>query len=233
LFEIEQHYPRTFLYLRTRTSVVFANDALEGLCEIWPHDVDCLLPFRNEATWEDGLVLGLHTDEPPQELARLMNPALTLFDAWAIHNTKGEWVEWTGQGPLSAYFALGAPPLPTAQLFLLFQGTAKAPDEAAIDALRALYGRERCLPTFHFRDGRILLVNTEEPARTIFRRIERSRPTPSRSYHRKPETTRSDYDFCVCDSAGDPFAPDGRPIWERTSLEGLYFVDEDNDDGNR
>jgi hypothetical protein len=225
LFETERPYPNTFLYLRTRTSIAYANDALGELWEsVWPFDADWLMPFE-EATWEDGLVIGLNTDEPPQGLADQMKSPLALFDAWTIHNLKGEWAEWTGNGPISAYFGLGASPVRTAQLFLTFNDPSDDPDEAAIDILRAVYGRDRSLPILHFRDGRILLINTDEPGRTIFRRLEGNKPRQSQFDRRQRQRKRWDCNFCGCDSSGDPFAADGRIIWERLPFDGLFFED--------
>jgi hypothetical protein len=117
MYELEQPrpYPETFLYLRTRLAVEFSTSILRSLqVELRPFApprpdedrVELLLPLYEDGTWENGFVLGLYTSARPSELANVLKPALDEFDAWQIRNTRGEWAEWIGKGPLSAYLYL-------------------------------------------------------------------------------------------------------------------------------
>ena len=212
LFEVEQQpYPRTFLYLRTRTAIEYADEALARLSEGWYRRAELLFPFSN-GTWENGLVLGLNTEDRPSELANAMKSGLDSFDAWAIHNVKGEYAEWISDGPLSIHYrAMESPDDGTAQLFLGFDNVSDpARGDNIVDSIRQIYGTEKCRPVFHFRDGRILLVSTHEPARTISRRIERA-------------ARNRVYETSVCDCRGEPFSIDGRSMWDPVWLRELSF----------
>ncbi|MGA8596989.1 MAG: hypothetical protein WB676_19940 [Bryobacteraceae bacterium] len=212
-------YPQTFLYLRTPMALEHADELWESLSDAWdaqqwPESIERLIPL-NEGTWENGLVLGVRWMLSASEFSGALSSALAKFDAWAVINTRGEWKESVSGGPLSAYFdALPAAPSPTAQIFLGFDPIRHP--EQAIDSLRNVYGRDNCLPVFHFRDGRILLLRSAQPARVIRARIADA-------------ARRID---CVsgCDAFGEPFSKDDRPIWETDSLHGLWFDSPDEGD---
>jgi hypothetical protein len=177
--------------------------------EGWEQRIECLMPMEG-GTWEDGLVLGLHSKLRACNLATAISPALAQFDAWAILNTQGEWIESVAGGPLSAYFHLvGGSKGCTAQIFLSFDPN--KPPEQAIDSLRNVYGRNVCLPVFHFRDGRILLLKSSEPARLIRARIA--------------SVARQIDSVCGCDAFGVTFSTDDRDIWETDSIANLSFGD--------
>jgi hypothetical protein len=226
MYELEQSrpYPETFLYLRTRLAVEFSASILRSLhvalrpfAPPRPDEdrVELLLPFYEDGTWENGFVLGLYTSARPSELANVLKPALDEYDAWQIRNTRGEWAEWIGKGPLSAYYKDKQESIPTAQIFLGF-GDPEDMSEEAVAGVRAVYGDDRCLPVLHFRDGRILLLKTEQSARLIQNRL-------------RSALSRIDY-ACGCDAAGEPFSDDDTPIWKAVSLEWLEFGAKDDDE---
>lgn len=214
-----RQFPETFFYLRTPRAVEHSDDAFEALYrewhqQGWPEQISLLTPMDG-GTWEDGVVLGLHTTTHPTDIARAIRPALDKFDAWALLNTSRQWAEWTGSGPVSAYFdpnaVFGVAP-PTAQLFLGFDDSERIP-EPAVDVIRNVYGRGKCVPVFHFRDGRILLINTRDPARTIRSRLANA-------------ARRIDY-LCGCDASGEPFSKDDDPVWEDSFIDLSFSAPED------
>lgn len=219
---LEPRTPETFLYLRTTLAVDLATPELGALAEAYqpfalspPHNdrAELLLPLEG-ATWENGLVLGLHSREHPQQLAKALAPALGRFDAWQIRNARGEWAEWIGEGPLSLYYGSRQRAIPTAQIFLGFED-AEDIDERAIDAVRAIYSPERCQPVLHLRDGRVLLLNTDEPARLIQNRMKKALDKIGH--------------WCGCDHYGAPFARDDAIMWETVWLETLCFGNDDSE----
>jgi hypothetical protein len=214
LWQLPTLNPRTYLYLRTRTAIEYANEALALLSAAWSVRVELLQPFIN-GTWENGLVLGLNTESHPRELADTMKPGLDSFDAWAIHNVRGEYAEWIADGPVSVHYrATESPNSGSAQIFLGFDNISDpARGDNIVESIRQIYGPEKCRPVFHFRDGRIMLLATREPARTIFRRIERA-------------ARNRVYETSVCDCRGEPFGIDGREIWDPVWLEQLSFSPE-------
>jgi len=213
-------YPQTFLYLRTPMAVEYADELWESLsgawdAQQWPESIEWLMPFE-DGTWEDGLVLGMRWMLSPSEFSAALSSALAEFDAWAVINARGEWTESVSGGPLSAYFnALPTSPSPTAQIFLGFDSIRHP--EGSIDLLRNVYGRDHCVPVFHFRDGRILLLRSADPARVIRARIARA-------------ARRVDY-VSGCDAFGEPFSKDDRPIWEVDSVHDLSFGSAEEGEG--
>jgi hypothetical protein len=193
----------------------YADELWDALYEAWDtrweDRIERLTPMDEETTWENGLVLGLHLKLPPSDIADAIAPALSQFDAWAILNTRGEWIESVTEGPMSVYFNAfstpGKAPPPTAQIFLGFD-LIRHPEQA-IDALRNVYRRDSCIPVLHFRDGRILLLRSSEPARLIRARMS--------------GVARQIDCLCGCDASGESFSKDDRSVWEIDSIGDLSF----------
>lgn len=205
--------PTTFLYLRTKLTVGLASDAIYGLYLEWqafapppPYEdrAHLLMPI-NGGTWADGIVFGLPTIVQPKHLGTTMKPALDQFGEWQIVNLNGEWAESANPGLLSRFFKQRREKR-FAQIFVGYDAAVAPPDQA-IDALCAVYGPDKCMPVMHFRDGKILLLSTSDPARVI---------------HRKMRQACKGLDYlCGCDFAGEAFSSGDLQIWDYTSLRVL------------
>lgn len=219
-FTPERLFPNMFLYLRTRVGIRHDDEALPALAELWPGGVELLRPFEDGQTWSNGVVFGLKDNSTPREVANRLESALSRFDAWALYSARGESAEWIGEGPIAAFLSHKRDVI--AQIFLGFDNEDRPPEEV-IDGLRAVYGEARCVPAFHFRDGRILLVDTKEPASMIFRRVQKVIEVLPRRWNRR-QLPRYFLHFSCCDCSGDSFVPDDRQIWKVT---GVLFRDTD------
>jgi hypothetical protein len=223
--------PATYIYLRTPQALEYcADDLLDDLYEEWTSNnlnehVLLLCPMGHSESWEDGIVFGIWSELSPAEIAKALMPALEKFDAWAIVDfERRECMEWIGGGPVSSYFkflqAFNATP-PIAQLFLGFNDPDRVP-EREIEAIRRIYGSTKCVAVFHLRNGRVLFINSSEPASIIWRRIERI-------------AQRIDY-VSGLDATGSRFCKQiNDACWELISLEDLMFGpdrDEEEDDGD-
>jgi hypothetical protein len=218
-WERARQFPQTFLYLRTPTAIEHSEDLLEALYEDWVAQgwgdaVELAMPIDG-GTWENGFVAGVHLYERPADIAEALARALQLFDGWGIINTRRERAEWVAEGPISSFFNTrgASSPRSVAQIFLGFDN--ERFNEEAVDELRNVYGPVNCVPVFHFRDGRILLLNSSDPARLIKARLQRA-------------MRRIEY-VCGCAGDGEPFAKNDEAIWELVNLRTLSFSAPDDD----
>ncbi len=202
--------PQTFLYLRTSIAIEHCDDLIESICSQWTakgwNDVIHLLRPKDGGTWKDGLVIGTPMVIDPEAIRGALEPALTKFREWMIINLRGECCESSG-GMISSSFQAWEP-LSVFQIFLAYEND-QTP-ERGLELLRKTLGEDRCVPIFWFRDGRILLFNSPQPAATVYNRL-------------RSKVQGIDF-VCGADSDGDVFTIgwDG-PIWEVIPLEYLTF----------
>jgi len=107
-----------FFFLRTRKALEFESEALEGLTQAFPFEVPMLGLGREYSTWDNGFVLRIEQTQPPVDVARRIKTALDKFDAWAIHDGIGEFIEQPPGGLLDRYFKLNVG-TPFSQLFVM------------------------------------------------------------------------------------------------------------------
>jgi hypothetical protein len=171
-----------FLYFRTPRNILYSNRALtaflRGLPEPMQMGLDgedptsrttSLFVFGKEhVTWEDGFVARFWSHETPSDIAKQMSDTLSEFEAWAIHDCQHDFVENPPGGQLSRFFGKIAEPnsaksIALSQIFILGQEYDRKFDNT-VDQIRAsMKPGQLCLPVFHFRDGRIIFLNSEEP----------------------------------------------------------------------
>jgi hypothetical protein len=150
-----------------------------------------------------------------------MRPSLSLFDAWAIHNVKREFVENPSGGPMRRAFS----ELAAAKLVHVYVvGVEDDPKyDKAVERFRDRLSAA-CFPVFYFRDGQIMFLRTAEPGSIIQRRYARE--------------LQAFENWAILDNSMETFSSShasSGEVWKETELEGLYFEDdgaEDNGEDN-
>lgn len=202
-----------YLFLRTRTALCYADSALASLAQAIGYQVELLTLTRQSPTWEDGMVIRLLADECPAELAKKWREALSSFDAWAIHDGHGSSSETLGGGPLASAFesAHARGTLGVTQLYFAFRRR-DSNRAFRVDRLRRAL-QLKSNPVFHFRDGRVLFLDTNEPVATTRRRIEGQRLLL--------------YWCAICDASHETLALTANPgrCWNLVSLNELIATE--------
>jgi hypothetical protein len=163
------------------------------------------------SVWDNGLVLRVQHVLPPVDMARRIRSVLDEFDAWAIHDGIGDFIEHPSGGPLSR-FLKPSPGAPFSQIFVLYRDT--DPNcEQTVDRVRSQM-KALCLPVFHFRDGQIMMLRSKESGRVTSQRCARQLPRFE--------------GWAIVDSSGASYTTVGETedIWEPTRPNELYFGDE-------
>jgi hypothetical protein len=203
-----------YVFLRTRMALRYADSALASLAQAIGYQVELLTLTRQSPTWEDGMVIRVPVDERPAELAQKWREALSGFDAWAIHDGHGSSSETMGDGPLAGAFksahAHGA--LGVTQLYFAFRRR-DSNRAHRVERLRLALNLKSD-PVFHFRDGRVLFLDTREPAATTYRRVEGQR--------------LSLYWCVICDASHETLALTANPgrCWNLVSLNELIATED-------
>jgi hypothetical protein len=163
------------------------------------------------SVWNNGLVLRVQHVLPPADMARKIRSVLDEFDAWAIHDGIGDFMEHPSGGPLSRFFE-SSPGAPFSQIFVLYRNTDSKYDQT-VDRLRSQM-KGLCLPVFHFRDGQIMMLRSQESGRVTSQRCARQLPRFE--------------GWAIVDSSGASYSRVGETdeIWEPTRPSELYFGDE-------
>ena len=214
-----------FIYLRTHLAIEFAEEALRALAQVFPHSEPSdgyqtsyfvpVLGFGGSGsgvTFENGLVIRGAPSYVPTDCVNILKPALAKFEAWAIHDRWGNFIEHPTGGLMGRYFERlnQTKPIPTCQIFVMGQENARRYKQA-LDQIRARF-KELCLPVFHFRDGQIMFLHSREPASVIARRCGQS--------------LRGLDNWAIVDSDGATYSASGEDedcIWRDTELNGLRF----------
>ncbi|MGH6795753.1 MAG: hypothetical protein ACREDD_07580 [Methylocella sp.] len=112
--------------------------------------------------WTDGTIIRFQSRLAPVELAAIMQETLAMFDAWAIIDLAGESVDNVGAaGPISQFFEQRR--VKTFSQIYIIAKNKDAKYEMAADGIKTKLAANS-QPAFHFRDGKIILVSTNEPA---------------------------------------------------------------------
>jgi hypothetical protein len=163
-----------YVYVRSKVDLEHAYEGLDALAEEYSYRVRTLLPAPSRAPWENGFVLRMETPMRIRDLASKLEPGLSKYDAWAIHDGRREYLESMPGGLLERYFgassAIDERAARCAQIFV--QGRINSTQYVkALDQLRTtLETKGVCLPVFHFADGQILLFGSDESGTITNRR---------------------------------------------------------------
>ncbi len=202
-----------YAFLRTRTALCYADSAMASLAHAIGSQVELLTLTRRSPTWEDGMVIRFLADESPAELATKWRETLSNFDAWAIHDAHGLSSETIVRGPIASAFksAHAQGTLGMTQLYFAFRRKDSNRSQTGERLRQAL--QVTSVPVFHFRDGRILLLDTHEPATTTQRRLEGKRLAL--------------YWYAICDAGHNALVLTANPgrCWTVVSLDELVTTD--------
>ena len=199
-----------FLYLRTRTAFRHASGAMEALHRV-QKDQMSLFGFHRadlHQVWEDGIALRLRTNKTPEYIRAEFGSALDEFDMWAIHDGESRCIDAGGGiGPTSHFFdsanRRSDSNCRVVQLFVRYWAD-DTKVEAILGHLHQVYQDALFKPVFHFKDGRIYLAHTKEPAEVTCR-------LPfNQAVRRLPG-------FAVCESDG---ALSGKASWRSLGSSG-------------
>ncbi len=140
-----------------------------------------------------------------------------MFDAWACHDTNGNFVESIPNGPMSRFFEqahrAGHETSRYTQIFTMASDRDRDFD-ATIDGIRSVM-KAICLPVFYFEGGRILLLASTEPGKVS---VSRCQTALSRLGS-----------WAIRDASGETLSNGGSDddLWELVNLDELYFGDEE------
>ena len=163
------------------------------------------LPVQIKPTqWADGTVIRFRSRLAPGHLAAAMQHALAKFDAWAIVTSMGECVESAEISTVSQFFGNHKT---FSQIYIIAPNNDGQYQMAAEGIMSKLTGAP--LPAFHFRDGKIILVATDEPSRITACRC--------RSYLEKMSY------WAIVDHDGGTSFPDMDNEWTDAYLDSLSY----------
>jgi hypothetical protein len=169
-----------FLYLRTKLAIEHDDQTISELAEAFPFQAMRSVSIHEQyardplpvqvmpTAWANGTIIKFRSRLAPVDLATAMQEALAKFDAWAIIDLAGDFADSAAIGPISQFFSQH-------QTFSQICIIAKDNDvqyEKAAEGIRSTL-RGVSLPVFHFRDGKIILVATKEPASITSNRCRR------------------------------------------------------------
>jgi hypothetical protein len=118
--------------------------------------------------WTNGTIIRFQSRLAPVDLAATMRETLEKFDAWAIVNLAGEFADSAETaGPISQFF--GRPPVKTFSQIYIVSSYKDDQYEKATDGIRSVL-KGISSPAFHFLNGKIILVETDEPSSITVRR---------------------------------------------------------------
>lgn len=164
---IRTHY----LSLRTRRSLDWEDDCFKQLAKVVPFEIDVMGLGRGAWIWEDGCVFKLRNKLAALDMANALRPGLELFESWAVHDASGSFIEYPSGGPMSRFFDLDYDAKTRGAFSRIFvmRGENDKLYEQTVSRLRNEM-RAPCLPVFHFRDGQIMMLQSDESARITSQR---------------------------------------------------------------
>lgn len=167
----------TFVFLRTKTALKYATKPIDSFrrnCPAWINILGIYHSANEYIRWENGIVLHCELYETAEIWPEAMEAALSKFESWGALDDSGHFSESISNGPFSRFFHPDGKAAHTekfAQIYLHFRGNREDPDQL-VDKLRSCFWGKRVVPVFHFNNGRVLLVETDEPCTILRRRIE-------------------------------------------------------------
>lgn len=165
------------LFLRTRLAVSATDEPLEALAEAGLTSAEWLGfpcgaredPWSEVETWDDGLVLRLDDAARPEVRAKQLKGALSLFDAWALHDGDRLCAEGPQPALVTDYYTRF--PGGAFMVGIQLHPNVARPDDVYNRARAAL--SPSCRPVFHFRNGRIFMCVAGTPPQQFWRRVAR------------------------------------------------------------
>lgn len=170
-----------YIYLRSKDAIEADDEASDAAMAMFNHDIpsrdgldnaELICPVGDYDTFVDGFVVRVKTNKSLDELRDGWKQHLAKFEAWAIHDGKGDIHESDGflgtVGP--ALQALRQGRLPVTQVFLIFhranERARRNDPDALADAIRAEWKVES-RAVFRFRNGRVFFVSSRTAAEAL------------------------------------------------------------------
>jgi hypothetical protein len=198
-----------YLYLRTRLALDYSHDAIGTFRGAFGRRSQ-MLWLDNDMTWDNGIVLRVTALKSAIDLADEIGGALNQFEAWAVIDDTGKYIESQTNGPMSRFFEN----MPThgdridySQIFMMWNEENQWYRDI-IDKIRNSM-RGYHAPVFFFTDGQILFLDSQESGKVTNRRCNRH--------------LRSLDGWCIVDSLNETLSRDGpdRELWAITDLDAL------------
>lgn len=195
-----------YMYLRTRTSLDFADDALNALADDITSLVDVFF-FDDDLTWDNGLVIRRQFCDDASHIANALKSSLDTFEAWAVIDDFGDFQESNNDGPLSHFFEttefMRSEGLGFSQLYIRWDEDNPWSEEIVSRMKGQLKGYHA--PVFFFEDGQIIFVKTSESGKITNQRCS--------------STLKGLPGWAVVDPFQETFSRKGRSekLWERAA----------------
>lgn len=159
----------TFCYFTTKTALPYAKDVLARLVSTIDSSVAVLDVDSRCRRWDDGLVIKLRTTLTPKDLASKWRGTLHDLDRWAIFNLEGSApAELGGMGSITSFLSRPVT-RGVLQIMVLYRPEDRL-HHITEDLLRKRLPNSQL--GFPFRNGRMLLLDSNEEIRTTERRLD-------------------------------------------------------------
>ena len=165
---VSEHFQKEirYVYARTKKNLPYCDDELDKLIEYWPDPAMLLSLDQNLFTWDNGLVMKCYSRDEPDVLTYKLEPFLHKMENWAIFTRDGYIKDISAVNG----FLYGSS-FDFAQIFLASKEGGIRQD-TIYERLRNSF-KGKCRPVFFFNNGRIFMLQSDEPASMIYRRCER------------------------------------------------------------
>jgi hypothetical protein len=212
-----------FIYLRTRLDVEF-DEATDYAAWLFGDRPELIAPSGEYDTFANGFV-ARRWAESADALAKEWGSDLAKFEAWAIHDGFDDVVESIGQGPVETALRAArsklSPSIPVTQAFVIFHPAEQEPstwfDPDSATEMAKRHWQYPVHSAFHFRNGRVLFVASQEAPRLMARRME----DRVRRFERPGRGLRKDvHEIALYDSgdnAGIAYFAEG-PAWKNAEI---------------
>lgn len=203
--------PQYYLYLRTRLDLDNMGEEfpdLSSVCE----KARLLSLDRGVDGWRNGIVLRFNTADAEAEIVEKLQAVLAGHD-WLVTDTAGFESGSLGFAtPDMLRFGLRP-----AQAFFMSSDDGPLPNRQA-QAIRDAFGAYQVEPLFHFADGLVLGIASNEPARLLARRAERALQSLDL--------------WAICDASDETIGSRrSSPRWQLVDTADLWFGPSDEDEG--
>lgn len=218
------HHRFVYFFLRSRLDLVNDDDAADAAVEMFGDQPELLSPAGEYNTFANGFAARVWSSEPARALADALAPQLDKFEAWAIHDGRGDLVDSVQGGRVEMATKAtksSRDRVPVTQAFLIFHPSDRQPParfdpDLATDAVKAQWTAS-AHSAFHFANGRVLFVASDSPAITLARRLEGKFPRVGRLGGPRPNWFHEiALDNCD-DGEGQLYYGDG-PAWRDTGI---------------
>jgi hypothetical protein len=165
-----------YIFIRTRLPIGQSPEFFSALGEVL--GTTGLVPVlgfgKDSVSWNHGYVIRFKDCQNRFTIDGMRTEygaPLSVSDGWAIFDVNGDFLECPAGGPMGRFFEKTGRSA-FSQIYLI----AAEGDQRAASALEQVKSamRRECLPVFHFRDGQILFLDSNESAQVTLRRCESS-----------------------------------------------------------